>query len=73
MQGRGSWETRVVSLVLLGTPGVTGKLLLAVSQCFHLYNRNGYAERSCFPEGHGSPGTVTCSRILPADPRDKVQ
>lgn len=73
MQGRCSWETQVVSLVLLGSPGVTGRPLLVVSQFSHLYKRNGYAERSYFPEGHCGPGTATCSRALPTDPRDKVQ
>ena len=64
VRGRCGWETQVVSFVPLGTPRVTGKLLLAASRFFRLYSRNSCAERSHFPERHCSPGTAACSRVL---------
>lgn len=49
-----------LSLGLAGDSQGDGKRLLAVSQFFRLWNRNGYAENSRVPEGHCSPATAAC-------------
>lgn len=73
MQGPGRWETQVVSLVLLGTPGADWQTAPRGLSVFPSVQQEWLCRASCFPEGDCSPGTVTCSHILPAGPRDKVQ